>query len=506
MITREIRGLRVAADAPIDLIVQAYETWGEDCINHLTGDFAFAIWDSRKQKLFCARDHFGVKPFFYTQIGGNFIFNSSLSELRQHPEVSDELNETAIGDYLLFSVNQDLSSTTFRDIHRLPPAHCLSVSNGSIVVRRYWTPSISSEIHFRDARSYVERFSELLTEAVKDRVGADRVSVSMSGGLDSTTVAAIACDLLGPDSVKACTVVYDELIPDEERYYSTLAANHLGIQATQISADGYGLFEGDIHQPEPFLVSPLGGQFKSLLRACADGSRVALTGWDGDAFMNERPQRRGLRSRIKGLFRKEHINSSYPEWIDESFAKRTDLRERWEASFRQERIEETRSVAISALNSKMWAALFESYHTSVTNLDLEVRHPFIDLRLVEFLLAIPPVPWCFNKYILRAAMKNKLPAAVVNRPKTALAGDPALQLVRRASVRWLDSFEVSPQLERFVNPDRRRLPADEQTSDGLWANLRVFALNHWLTQLPASARRTPENPINKHRAYTASIA
>lgn len=505
MFTREIRGLRVTAGARIDQIVEAYETWGEDCVNQLTGDFAFAIWDSRRQKLFCARDHFGVKPFFYTQVGDHFIFNSSLNELRQHTEVSDELNENAIGDYLLFGVNQDLSTTTFRDIHRLPPAHCLSVSNGSITIRRYWRPSISEKIRFRDPDSYVERFSELLTEAVKDRVGTDRVSVLMSGGLDSTSVAAIACDLLRPDLVKACTVVYKELIPDEESYYSTVAANHLGIQGTQIGADGFGLFTGDLDQPEPFLISSLGGQFKALLRACADGSRIALTGWDGDAFMNERTRRRGLRSRIKGLLRKEHI-SSYPEWIDESFAKRTDLRERWEASFRQERVEEKRSVAIRALNSKMWVSLFEGYDRSVTKLDLDVRHPFIDRRLVEFLLEIPPVPWCVNKYILRAAMKNKLPAAVVNRPKSALAGDPALQLVRRASVRWLDSFEVSPQLERFVSLDRRRLLADEQTSDGLWANLRVFALNHWLTKLPASARRTPENLINKHRAYTTSIA
>jgi hypothetical protein len=78
-------------------------------------------------------------------------------------------------------------------------------------------------------------------------------------------------------------------------------------------------------------------------------------------------------------------------------------------------------------------------------------------------------------------MKNKLPPTVLNREKTGLAGDPALQLARRASVRWLDSFEVSPQLRAFVNLNRRRSVANEQTSDALWASLRVFALNYWLT-------------------------
>ena len=497
MITREIRGLRVTAGARLDEIAEAYETWDEACVDHLTGDFAFAIWDSRKQKLFCARDHFGVKPFFYAQVSGGFVFSDSLNDLRAHPEVSDELNETAIGDYLLFGVNQDLSSTTFRDIRRLPPAHCLSVSNGSISVQRYWTPSISEEIRFRDDRSYVQRFLELLTQAVRDRVGTDRVSVLMSGGLDSTSVAAIACEM---SEVRACTVAYDKLIADEEGHYSTVARDHLGIQGTRINADGYGLFEGDVQQPEPFLISVLGGQFKDSLRACADHGRVALTGWDGDALMNEPVLR--LRSRIKRILRPKQIDTSLPEWIDESFAKRTNLHERWQASFHHEPIRK-QSARIRGLNSKMWPAIFEGYDASVTKLDLEVCHPFMDLRLVEFLLAIPRAPWCVNKHILREAMKDRLPAEIINRPKTALAGDPALQLVRRASVRWLDSFEVSPQLERFVNLDRRRPLADEQTSDGLWANLRVYALNHWLTNSQPIARR---NLINKDRAYKTSIA
>jgi hypothetical protein len=81
-------------------------------------------------------------------------------------------------------------------------------------------------------------------------------------------------------------------------------------------------------------------------------------------------------------------------------------------------------------------------------------------------------------------MRDKLPDAVLSRHKTGLGGDPALQLVRRASVRWLDNFEVSPQLRAFVNLDRRRPLIEEETPDALWASLRVFALNYWLTKLP----------------------
>ena len=174
--------------ARAELILDAYEKWGDDCVKHLLGDFAFAIWDDRRKRLFCARDHFGVKPFFYTHIGDNFNFSSTLNELK----VSTELNEIAIGDYLLFGVNQDQSTTVFKDIQRLPPGHTLIVENNQIKIQRYWTPSLPAEIRFRDPDSYVERFLELLTLAVTDRLRTDRVAISMSGGLDSTSLAAIA--------------------------------------------------------------------------------------------------------------------------------------------------------------------------------------------------------------------------------------------------------------------------------------------------------------------------
>ena len=116
----------------------------------------------------------------------------------------------------------------------------------------------------------------------------------MSGGLDSTSLAAVACEL-GAD-VRACSVVYDELIPDQERHYSTAAANHLGIPISYVTADRYSLFDeqvaGDMDQPEPFLLSPLTAQFHNLLRLCAAHSRVALTGYDGDTFMHEPKQSR----------------------------------------------------------------------------------------------------------------------------------------------------------------------------------------------------------------------
>jgi len=251
-------------------------------------------------------------------------------------------------------------------------------------------------------------------------------------------------------------------------------------------------------QPEPFQISPLTGQFNDLLRLCAGVSSVALTGYDGDAFMSlPQPSRfRGVKKTIKRLLGKRAPDLVLPEWIDDAFAKRTHLLDRWNKP----------SVNPASPENPIWTALFEGYDPSSTKLNLEVRHPFIDVRLVEFLSAIPVQPWRINKHILRLAMKDKLPAAVLNRQKTPLSCDPALQLARRGSVRCVDSFEVSPQLRAFVNLNRRRSLADEETSDGLWANLRIFALNYWLMNSQPAVRRTSQTQVTTAAATKALIA
>lgn len=508
---------RVPNDA--ELILYAYEAWSEDCVQHLLGDFAFGIWDSRLRRLFCARDHFGVKQFYYAQVGSTFVFSNTLKCLRLHPAVSDELNEVAIGDYLLFGLNQDLSSTVFRDIDRLPQASYLTASNSNKTIQRFWSAPRETETQFRNSQDYVTRFKELFSDAIGDRLRTNKVSISMSGGLDSTSVAAVVRDLLRRRSAEAAVrgyvVVYDRLIPDEERRFSTLAACALDIPVTHIAADDFSLYEerrpGELEQPEPFLTNPTAAQFNELLRAMAKHSRVALSGWDGDAFMNEPPNSHfaelaknlkikklvtdigwfirsrhqlppiGFRTRLKRLFGKYPPKAFCPEWIEESFSKALSLPERWK-NFTSDfaKAHPTRPYAFRVLASTVWAPLFESYDSGASRLPLELRHPMIDVRLVEYLLSVPPVPWLVNKEILRVAMADKLPKAVLNRPKTPLAGYPFLYHVNESSVRFVDNFEPVPSLTKFVDLRVRPRIAGEQNADRLWANLRPFSLNYWL--------------------------
>jgi asparagine synthase (glutamine-hydrolysing) len=114
----------VQSNAPdCELILQAYATWGTSCVDCLRGDYSFAVWDAVDKQLFCVRDHFGIKPFYYAQLGELFLFSNTLNCIRLHPSVSNEWNDAAIGDFLLFGLNYDNATTSFRDIQRLRAAN-----------------------------------------------------------------------------------------------------------------------------------------------------------------------------------------------------------------------------------------------------------------------------------------------------------------------------------------------------------------------------------------------
>ena len=181
-----------------ELVLHAYHAWGDDCVEHLIGDFAFAIWDERRRGLFCARDHFGVKPFFYARLPHCLVFSNTLNCVRLHPDVPEALNPRAIEEFLRAEQIRDPAATTYVDIHRLPAGHRLrwSASDGTVRVERYWTLPVDESIRYRRSSDYVDQFLALLRQAVADRLRTRQVAISMSGGLDSTTIAAVARQVL----------------------------------------------------------------------------------------------------------------------------------------------------------------------------------------------------------------------------------------------------------------------------------------------------------------------
>jgi asparagine synthase (glutamine-hydrolysing) len=174
--------------------------------------------------------------------------------------------------------------------------------------------------------------------------------------------------------------------------------------------------------------------------------------------------------------------SLMPEWVNPELALKLDLSQRWRELQRELiPIDCHRPEAHKNLGDCGWANNFELYDPGNTSRPVEARHPFFDIRLVDFLLSLPTLPWCIGKHIIREAMIGLLPQEVLRRRKTALAGDPLVELLKQPQSGWIDTFQPSPELLHYVNWSRiPRLAGKLNSSAEAWNNLRPLSLDHWL--------------------------
>ena len=517
----------LARSPDVELILRAYLRWGEACVERLLGDFAFAIWDRQRQRLFCARDQMGVKPFYYAHIGRRLLFSSTLESLHRHPAVSKTLNDLAIADFLIFGTNQDAASTSFQDIQRLPAAHTLTwAPRAGVSLRRYWTLPIEEPVYYRHDHDYVDQFTDLLREAVSDRLRTERVGIFMSGGLDSPALAATARDLLGvgaaADAVQAFTFVYDELIPDVERHYAGMAAQHLGIPIHYYTLDSpidctppTGL-----RTPEPVGTPTNPGAELRCYSDTAGHSRVAFHGEGPDnAFLYEwRPHLRYLLRGgrwqqlatdagkhlvghkrvpllptiprlIRDRLTAKPFESSLPEWMSADLVDRLQLEARWhDLNAKVASRHPVRPQAYLSFQSPLWQSMFESFEPSYTGVPLEVRHPYVDTRLLRFMLRVPALPWCRAKHLQRCMLKGVLPEPVRVRRKTPLRQSPDHARVRRHG---LPPVHGGHLLSRYADLSRIR-PSRLETVAGAEASLRLVGLGAWLRDLETHQTRNSE--------------
>ncbi|HTC63020.1 MAG TPA: asparagine synthase-related protein [Candidatus Saccharimonadales bacterium] len=499
----------------VELILRAYEAWGESCVEHLLGDFAFGIWDSRRQRLLCARDHMGVRPFYYSQIGSFVVFSNSLDCIRECPVVSNRLNDLAIADFLLFGHNQDSATTSFADIRRLPPAHCASWSGEGHQTRRFWTMPIDEPLFFKRKDDYCDRFKELLREAVGDRLRTPRVGVFMSGGLDSPTLAATARDLLQERfsnfELLALTAI-DDIKPDEG-YYAGLVAKYLEIPIHYYKWDDRPVDpnweQTPFRTPEPCAIGWDVIPNRIYRRQAGLRSRVFFWGEgpDNALILEWRPfllhliqrhmyghipgaigstliaQRKlpfwgTISNRAGQLWQGSCPVDTFPTWLNPDLELRLKLNARWRDNQRSEAKSShpIRPEGYASLHIPLWQLLFEGMDSGTKETFFEMRHPFVDLRILRFLLAVPPLPWCRSKYLLRRSMRGALPNQVLQRKKKGLPGDRlARRLVSLGSV----PFTPTANFLGYVDPKKiLDVPIDNQ-----WAfegHMRARSLNHWL--------------------------
>ncbi|HEY9873065.1 MAG TPA: asparagine synthase-related protein [Candidatus Obscuribacterales bacterium] len=508
------KGCRVRADTPDEsLILHAYSIWGEGCLKHLSGDFAWAIWDGTREKFLLARDRFGIRTLYYAYIGKTLVFSNSIHCVQSYHEVSEKLNPQAIGDWLLFGRYTwlDKSITTFADIQQVPPAHILIGSRNGIAVQRYWdVPLDTPELHYKNDEDYLEHFRSVMKMAVLDRMRSDKIVISMSGGLDSTTIAAIATRLVKEEllniELTAFTAVYGRIHPDKERYYSSLVAKKLGLPQVIFACDDYPLLlpQGLSAEPsmdlQPAMRLEMGRQMAAL-------GRVVLTGRSGDNLMRISPpvtvvemleqrnpfiaswelwrlkQRYNLLlplgTRLKAKITGEKKGRDYPNWLNPDFAAQFNLKQRWQSlnEWQPNPIHPRHPEAHKWMVFPDWS-LESEYYPGMDYTPPSRTDPFMDLRVVEFILSLPVLPWLHKKYIVRRAMEGELPPEVLARPKTPL-GRLHNSLFAQPNLEWADNWQPVPELLEYVQPEFIPSLIDAKC-DYPNLHMRPMLLNSWL--------------------------
>lgn len=455
--------------ADSELILAAYMRWGERCPERLLGDFAFAIWDGRRRALFCARDHFGVKPLYYHAGEGLFACASEIKALLCLAEVPRRLNELRVADHLAGLV-EDPESTFYRDILRLPAAHALCFSPAGVRRWGYWALDEDRELSLGSDGEYIEGFRAHFNEAVGCRVrGAPSIGTLLSGGLDSSAIACTARNQLAAAGQRVHT--FSAIFPNlpevdrrwlDERCFQEAVLATGGFEAHAVEVDRFSplvdIDELIQQQDEAFLGPNLYIHWALYNAAQQHGIRVLLDGIDGDTTVSygydqlaelARTGRWWQLAREAGhLARRRQVGRLGIIWragfqpllpnvmvqphrilhrlvrpealIDRSvihpaFARRVGLAERIRAHERRAQARTPRARHIHALGSALMPYGLELADKLAAARGVEPRYPFFDRRLVEYCVALPlsqKFGQGWDRYIFRRAMEGLVPREV----------------------------------------------------------------------------------------------
>jgi len=524
-----------------EVILQAYLRWGEDCLDHLLGDFAFAIWNPRESQLFCARDHFGVRPFYYHQAPGQrFVFASDARSIFRVPEVPYAINDGRVADFLVPELEWiDYTSTFYEGVFRLPPGHKLVVTPDSFTVSEYCTPAPGPELPSMSDEEYRDGLLEVLTRAVdaRLRMPQGKVGIMLSGGMDSGSVAALATELVaerGDGRLRTVSAARKrgEVCEESQRIYATV--DKLGTKSTIVDPEDIEALDDQllVNIAEPFDAEFL--FMKAIFVAAkAQGLEVLLDGAGGDLVLNES-------SHIKRLLRQGRIVRAYREilaaprfWgvgnaLSELFL--TPLRAsvpefiRSAINPRRRRMyarrfvtsslispEFARRVDIDARCERMWsmfppawtpdpalervrkirpnvAAGRERYARLAASVGVVAADPFLDLNVVAYCSRLPGhllLKDGWPKFILREAMAGKLPNSV-----RWGRGKPHIGWIYNQKFLWREGIAGRLSLEGlqnalagFVEPDKlRRAWENFQAGTGFEPVHSAYVLSSWLAQ------------------------
>ena len=273
------KGHIFANNSDTEVLIHAYEEYGEDMLNKLRGMFAFVIWDSEKETLFGARDFFGIKPFYYAVVDGNLVYGSEIKSILEYPGYKKQLNETALENYLTFQYSV-LDETFFKGIYKLMPSHCLTFHNGELNVKRYWEPTFEA-----DENASLDTLIKEIDDAMHDSVEHHKISdvevgSFLSSGVDSSYVAAIF------NGDKTFTVGFDYEKYNEIDYAKSLSDKiKIDNYSKLVSSQEYwaAIPKIQYHMDEP-LADPAAIALYFVSQTASKHVKVALSGEGADEF------------------------------------------------------------------------------------------------------------------------------------------------------------------------------------------------------------------------------
>lgn len=187
------KGYTFSGHSDTEVLLTCYIEWKEQCVEYFNGIFAFAIWDEKEQKVFIARDRLGVKPLFYSENKGGFIFGSEIKALLAHPDLKPQLSREGLAEVLAVGPSRKPGSGVFHGVNELRPAHALTVSRQGLRIWRYW--NVKSKVHTDSVDETAEKVRFLVTDAVERQLVSDvPLCTFLSGGVDSSAITAIAAN------------------------------------------------------------------------------------------------------------------------------------------------------------------------------------------------------------------------------------------------------------------------------------------------------------------------
>lgn len=455
-----------------EVILHAYEQFGEDCVNELRGMFAFAIWDSRRRRLFLARDRVGIKPLYYCQTAKGFWFASELKGILADPEISRDLDYNALRKFLAFKYVPG-EETLFKSVRKLLPGHYVMAENGEVAIRQYWDLRFTRDRWNQSFEEATEELHLLLKDTVRDHMIADvPVGVLLSGGVDSSAVLNFAVD--GTDKkVSTFTVGFDGSQVVDERPYARLAAQRFGTEHHEISItekDFWDFLPAYVRHMEEPVCEPPAVALYYVARLARNHVKVLLSGEGGDEAFGGYPNYPNMmrwdsiHSRIgplagligaamtlAGQLSGDQRARRYGAALGQSLPSQYFSRTSGPTSFfnRKARIFFTRDFLESSalaspagfvkgllqpvskesllnqmlyVDSKTWLPddlLVKADKMTMAN-SLELRVPLLDHKVLEFAASLPSdfkVRGKQTKRILKAAFARVLPGEILNRKK-----------------------------------------------------------------------------------------